>query len=79
MGRKKNDGGRDPNLSGRDPNLSGPEMIGFTFFMVVFYGGTFLMIIVLAFVQPKEWNQERYNIEYYDGCGESFIFSSLPN
>ena len=66
MGRKKNDGGRDPNLSGRDPNLSGPEMIGFTFFMVLFYFGTLFGIIVLAFVLADAVDDARADLDARD-------------
>ena len=66
MGRKKNDGGRDPNLSGRDPNLSGPEMIGFTFFMVLFYFGTLFAIIVLAFVLADAVDDARADLDARD-------------
>lgn len=59
MGREKNDGDRDP-------NLSGPQMIGFTFWMAVFYGGTFLMIIVLAFVLADAVDDARADLDARD-------------
>ena len=59
MGREKNDGGRDP-------NLSGPEMIGFTFFMVLFYFGTLFGIIVLAFVLADAVDDARADLDARD-------------
>ena len=59
MGREKNDGGRDP-------NLSGSEMIGFTFFMVLFYFGTLFGIIVLAFVLADAVDDARADLDARD-------------
>ena len=57
---------QDPNLIGRDPELSGPEMIGFTFFMVLFYLGTLLGIIVLAFVLADAVDDARADLDARD-------------
>ena len=59
MGREKNDGDRDP-------NLSGPQMIGFTFWMAVFWCGTFLFIIVLAFVIADAVDDARADLDARD-------------
>ena len=59
MGREKNDGARDP-------NLSGPQMIGFTFWMAVFYFGTFFFIIVLAFVLADAVDDARADLDARD-------------
>ena len=59
MGREKNDGGRDP-------NLSVPQMIGFTFCMAVFYGGTFFFMIVLAFVLADAVDDARADLDARD-------------
>jgi len=59
MGREKNDGDRDA-------DLSGPQMIGFTFWMVVFYGGTFFGIIVLAFVLADAVDDARADLDARD-------------
>ena len=59
MGREKSDGGRDP-------NLSGPQMIGFTFWMAVFYFGTLLGIIVLAFVLADAVDDARADLDARD-------------
>ena len=66
MGRKKNDGGRDPNLSGRDPNLSGSQMIFFTFWMLVFFGGTFFGIVVFGFVLADAVDDARADLDARD-------------
>ena len=60
MGWEKNDGDR------RDPNLSGPQMIGFTFWMVVFYFGTLFGIIVLAFVLADAVDDARADLDARD-------------
>ena len=57
---------QDPNLIGRDPELSGPEMIGFTFFMVLFYLGTLFAIIVLAFVLADAVDDARADLDARD-------------
>ena len=57
---------QDPNLIGRDPELSGPEMIGFTFFMVLFYLGTLFGIIVLAFVLADAVDDARADLDARD-------------
>ena len=59
MVREKNDGGRDP-------NLSGSQMIGFTFWMVVFYFGTLFGIIVLAFVLADAVDDARADLDARD-------------
>ena len=59
MGSEKNDGGRDP-------NLSVPQMIGFTFWMAVFYGGTFFFMIVLAFVLADAVDDARADLDARD-------------
>ena len=59
MAREKND-------RGRDPNLSGPQMIGFTFWMAVFYFGTLLGIIVLAFVLADAVDDARADLDARD-------------
>ena len=59
MGREKNDGVRDPNLSGL-------QMIGFTFWMLVFYAGTFLLIIVLGFVLAGAVDDARADLDARD-------------
>ena len=59
MGREKNDGVRDPNLSGL-------QMIGFTFWMLVFYAGTFLLILVLAFVLTDAVDDARADLDARD-------------
>ena len=59
MGREKNDGGRDP-------NLSGAQMIGFTFWMVVFYFGTLFGIIVLTFVLADAVDDARADLDARD-------------
>ena len=59
MGREKSDGGRDP-------NLSGPQMIGFTFWMLVFYFGTLFGIIVLAFVLADAVDDARADLDARD-------------
>ena len=59
MGAEKNDGDRDP-------NLSGPQMIGFTFWMAVFYFGTFFLIIVLAFVLADAVDDARADLDARD-------------
>jgi len=56
MGREKSDGGRDP-------DLSGPQMIGFTFWMFVFYFGTLFGIIVLAFVLADAVDDARADLD----------------
>ena len=57
---------QDPNLIGRDPELSGPQMIGFTFAMLVFYFGTFFFIIVLAFVLADAVDDARADLDARD-------------
>ena len=59
MGREKSNGDRDP-------NLSGPQMIGFTFWMTVFYGGTFFLMIVLAFVLADAVDDARADLDARD-------------
>ena len=59
MGREKSDGGRDP-------DLSGPQMIGFTFWMFVFYFGTLFGIIVLAFVLADAVDDARADLDARD-------------
>ena len=59
MGREKNDGVRDP-------NLTGSQMIGFTFWMLVFYAGTFLLIIVLGFVLYDAVDDARADLDARD-------------
>ncbi|MED5303821.1 MAG: hypothetical protein VYD89_05330, partial [Candidatus Thermoplasmatota archaeon] len=66
MGREKNDDDQDPNLSGRDPNLSGPQMILFTFWMLVFFGGTFLGIVVFGFVLADAVDDARADLDARD-------------
>ena len=50
----------------RDPNLSVPQMIGFTFWMAVFYFGTFFLIIVLAFVLADAVDDARADLDARD-------------
>ena len=50
----------------RDPNLSVPQMIGFTFWMAVFYGGTFFFMIVLAFVLADAVDDARADLDARD-------------
>tara|TARA_Y100001936_G_C15901183_1_gene573370 strand:+ start:292 stop:876 length:585 start_codon:yes stop_codon:yes gene_type:complete len=50
----------------RDPNLSGPQMIGFTFWMAVFYVGTFFFIIVLGFVLADAVDDARADLDARD-------------
>ena len=57
---------QDPNLIGRDPELSGPQMIGFTFFMFLFYFGTLFGIIVLAFVLADAVDDARADLDARD-------------
>mgnify|MGYP005736946469 FL=1 len=59
MGRKKSNGNRDP-------NLSGPQMIGFTFWMLVFYGGTLFGIIVSTFVFADAVDDVRADLDSRD-------------
>ena len=59
MGLEKNDGDRDP-------NLSGPQMIGFTFWMAVFYAGTLFGIIVFAFVFADAIDDARADLDARD-------------
>ena len=54
------------NDGGRDPNLSVPQMIGFTFWMAVFYGGTFFFIIGLAFVLADAVDDARADLDARD-------------
>ena len=57
---------QDPNLIGRDPELSGPQMIGFTFFMFLFYFGTLFGIFVLAFVLADAVDDARAELDARD-------------
>ena len=50
----------------RDPDLPGSQMIAFTFFMVVFYLGTLLSIIVLAFVLADAVDDARADLDARD-------------
>ena len=50
----------------RDPNLSVPQMIGFTFWMAVFYVGTFFFIIVLGFVLADAVDDARADLDARD-------------
>ena len=50
----------------RDPNLSVPQMIGFTFWMAVFYGGTFFFMIGLAFVLADAVDDARADLDARD-------------
>ena len=50
----------------RDPNLSGPQMIGFTFWMAVLYGGSFFGIIVCAFVFADAVDDARADLDARD-------------
>ena len=50
----------------RDPNLSVPQMIGFTFWMAVFYFGTFFFIIGLAFVLADAVDDARADLDARD-------------
>ena len=50
----------------RDPNLSVPQMIGFTFWMAVFYVGTFFLIIVLAFVLADAVDDAKADLDARD-------------
>ena len=50
----------------RDPNLSGPQIIGFTFWMAVFYFGTLLGIIVFAFVFADAIDDARADLDARD-------------
>ena len=47
----------------RDPNLSVPQMIGFTFWMAVFYFGTFFLIIVIGFVLADAVDDARADLD----------------
>ena len=59
MGSKKND-------AARDPNLPGSQMIVFTFFMAVFWAGTLLFMIVLAFVLADAVDDARADLDARD-------------
>jgi len=50
----------------RDPNLSGPQIIGFTFWMAVFYFGTLFGIIVFAFVFADAIDDARADLDARD-------------
>ena len=50
----------------RDPNLSVPQMIGFTFWMAVFYFGTFFLIIVIGFVLADAVDDARADLDARD-------------
>ena len=50
----------------RDPNLSGLQMIGFTFWMAVFYFGTFFLIIVIGFVLADAVDDARADLDARD-------------
>ena len=50
----------------RDPNLSVPQMIEFTFWMAVFYGGTFFFMIVLVFVLADAVDDARADLDARD-------------
>ena len=59
MGSKKND-------AARDPNLPGSQMIVFTFFIAVFWAGTLLFMIVLAFVLADAVDDARADFDARD-------------
>ena len=50
----------------RYPNLSVPQMIGFTFWMAVFYFGTFFLIIVIGFVLADAVDDARADLDARD-------------